>query len=122
MGIHIHCPEGATPKDGPSKGCAITIAIISRMCNINVKNIIAITGEIDLNGNIGQVGGISSKLEGALNAGVEKVFIPKDNEDDYNKYLNKINETMISSDEYSDSDEESIDKKKTINSKTYFQN
>ena len=104
-GLHIHCPEGATPKDGPSAGCAITIAIISRMCNINVRNIVAMTGEIDLNGNIGQVGGISSKLEGALNAGVEKVFIPKDNEDDYLKYLNKINETMISSDEYSDNEE-----------------
>ena len=105
-GLHIHCPEGATPKDGPSAGCAITIAIISRMCNINVRNVVAITGEIDLNGNIGQVGGISSKLEGALNAGVEKVFIPKDNEDDYTKYLNKINETMISSDEYSDNEDE----------------
>ena len=69
QGIHIHCPEGATPKDGPSAGCAITIAIISRMCNINVRNVIAITGEIDLNGNIGQVGGISSKLEGAKKAG-----------------------------------------------------
>ena len=76
------------------------------MCNINVRNVVAITGEIDLNGNIGQVGGISSKLEGALNAGVEKVFIPKDNEDDYTKYLNKINETMISSDEYSDNEDE----------------
>ena len=105
-GLHIHCPEGATPKDGPSAGCAITIAIISRMCNINVRNVVAITGEIDLNGNIGQVGGISSKLEGALNAGVEKVFIPKDNEDDYTKYLNKINETMISIDEYSANEDE----------------
>ena len=107
-GLHIHCPEGATPKDGPSAGCAITIAIISRMCNINVRNVVAITGEIDLNGNIGQVGGISSKLEGALNAGVEKVFIPKDNEDDYTKYLHKINETMISSDEYSDHEDEPL--------------
>jgi ATP-dependent Lon protease len=105
-GLHIHCPEGATPKDGPSAGCAITIAIISRMCGINVRNTIAITGEIDLNGNIGQVGGISSKLEGALVAGVKKVFIPKDNEDDYIKHLDKLKETMISSDEYSDSEYE----------------
>jgi ATP-dependent Lon protease len=105
-GLHIHCPEGATPKDGPSAGCAITVAIISRLCGVNIRNVVAITGEIDLSGNIGQVGGISSKLEGAINAGVEKVFIPKDNEDDYNKYLKNIKDTMISSDEYSDSENE----------------
>ena len=108
-GLHIHCPEGATPKDGPSAGCAITIAIISRLCNIPIKNTIAITGEINLNGNIGQVGGISSKLDGAHKAGVETVFIPKDNEQDYNNYLKKIEENLISSDEYSDNEDNKID-------------
>ena len=106
-GLHIHCPEGATPKDGPSAGSAITIAIISQLCKISVKNNIAITGEIDLNGNVGQVGGISSKIDGGIKAGVNTIFIPKDNEDDYNKYLKQKKETLVSSDEFScDSDDE----------------
>ena len=106
-GLHIHCPEGATPKDGPSAGCAITVAIISQICNAPIKNNIAITGEIDLNGSISAVGGISSKIDGGIKAGVDTIFIPKDNEDDYNKYLKQKIDTIISSDEFScDSDED----------------
>ena len=106
-GLHIHCPEGATPKDGPSAGCAITVAIISQICNTPIKNNIAITGEIDLNGSISAVGGISSKIDGGIKAGVDTIFIPKDNEDDYNKYLKQKRDTIISSDEFScDSDDD----------------
>ena len=81
-GIHIHCPDGATPKDGPSAGGAITLAIISQLTQIPVKNDIAMTGEIDLNGNIKQIGGLISKLNGAKKAGVKKVLISEENVQD----------------------------------------
>jgi len=58
FGLHLHCPEAATPKDGPSAGTAITIAILSLLLNLPIKNKIAITGEIDLNGKVLAVGGL----------------------------------------------------------------
>jgi ATP-dependent Lon protease len=81
-GLHIHCPESATPKDGPSAGLAITTAIVSRLTNTPIRNDIAMTGEVDLLGKAHEIGGLYSKLQGALNAGVKKVLIPKDNEKD----------------------------------------
>lgn len=92
FGLHIHCPDNATPKDGPSAGAAITTAIISRLCNIKVINTIAMTGEIDLNGKIHKIGGLESKLNGAKRAGVKKVYIPQDNEDDLKLILKKIDD------------------------------
>jgi ATP-dependent Lon protease len=92
-GIHIHCPEGATPKDGPSAGGAITTVLISLLTGIPVKNTIAMTGEIDLNGFIHEIGGLEEKLEGAKRAGVTKVLVPKENEDDYQRILDNLNET-----------------------------
>ena len=89
-GLHIHCPEASTPKDGPSAGAAITTAILSRLCNIQIKNTIAMTGEIDLNGKIHRIGGLEFKLDGAKRAGVKKVLIPKENEEDYNIILNNM--------------------------------
>ena len=71
-GIYIHCPEAATPKDGPSAGGAITIAILSQILGVPVNNKCAMTGEIDLNGSIHQIGGLESKLYGAKAAGVKK--------------------------------------------------
>ena len=82
FGIHVHCPEAAQPKDGPSAGTAITIAILSQLSNIPVNNEIAVTGEIDLNGNVLAIGGLESKLDGAKFAGVKTVLCPKENEDD----------------------------------------
>jgi len=82
FGLHIHCPESATPKDGPSAGLAITTAIISRIINVPIRNDIAMTGEVDLMGKACEIGGLYSKLQGAFNAGVKKVLIPKDNEKD----------------------------------------
>ena len=82
FGLHIHCPESATPKDGPSAGLAITTAIISRIMNIPIKNDLAMTGEVDLMGKACEIGGLYSKLQGALNAGIKVVLIPKDNEKD----------------------------------------
>ena len=84
FGIHIHCPEAATPKDGPSAGTAITIAILSLLSNLKVKNNVALTGEIDLNGKVHAVGGIDLKIEGGKNAGVNTILLPKENEQDFN--------------------------------------
>jgi len=84
-GLHIHTPEAATPKDGPSAGGAITLAIISQLTGVPVKNDVAMTGEIDLNGNIKQIGGLVSKLTGAKKAGVKLALVPEENKDDLEK-------------------------------------
>ena len=81
-GIHIHCPDGSTTKDGPSAGGAITLALYSLFTNKPIPPNIAMTGEIDLDGNITQIGGLDAKLSGAKRAGVTKVFVPKENERD----------------------------------------
>ena len=84
-GLHVHTPEAATPKDGPSAGGAITLAIISQLTGVPVKNTVAMTGEIDLNGNIKQIGGLVSKLTGAKKAGVTLALIPEENLEDLEK-------------------------------------
>ena len=81
-GLHIHCPMGATPKDGPSAGCAITLAIYSRLTKKLVNPSVAMTGEINLDGNIHAIGGLEAKLFGAYRAGVHTVLIPEENNDD----------------------------------------
>ena len=91
FGIHIHCPEGATPKDGPSAGTAITVAIISLLCDIPVLNTIALTGEISLNGHVMPIGGLESKVDGGKAAGVKHVLCPKNNEKDLKKIRKRIN-------------------------------
>ena len=82
FGIHIHCPSAATPKDGPSAGTAITLAIISLLTGITIKKEYALTGEIDLNGNVLKIGGLESKIDGAKSAGVKVVLCPGKNLDD----------------------------------------
>jgi endopeptidase La len=84
-GLHIHTPEAATPKDGPSAGGAITLAIVSQLTGVPVNNKIAMTGEIDLNGNIKQIGGLVSKLTGAKKAGVTLALVPEENKEDLEK-------------------------------------
>jgi ATP-dependent Lon protease len=81
-GIHIHCPEGATPKDGPSAGTALTVAIYSMLTGKKIRHDIAITGEINLQGNVTAIGGLDNKLEGAKKAGVKFILYPKENEKD----------------------------------------
>jgi hypothetical protein len=81
-GLHIHCPDGSTSKDGPSAGTAITCAIYSLLTNKVIPNNIAITGEIDLDGNVTAIGGLDAKLSGAKKAGIKLVLVPKDNERD----------------------------------------
>jgi ATP-dependent Lon protease len=83
FGIHIHCPDAATPKDGPSAGAAFTLAIYSLLMNKKINNKICMTGEIDLLGNITAIGGIESKLHGGKKAGCTMALIPQENWEDY---------------------------------------
>ena len=82
FGIHIHTPEAATKKDGPSAGAAMTLAIYSVLTGKKVNNKVAMTGEIDLCKNITAIGGVYAKLNGAKKAGVKKALIPKENLED----------------------------------------
>ena len=94
QGIHIHVPEGATPKDGPSAGTAITIAIYSLITNKKIKNNFAITGEINLQGNVTAIGGLELKILGGLEAGVTSFIYPRDNNYDYKLFLDKYKDKI----------------------------
>ena len=89
FGIHIHTPDAATKKDGPSAGAAMTLAIYSVLTNRKVNNLVALTGEIDLCKNVTAIGGVYAKLYGAKKAGVKKALIPAENLEDLQILRNK---------------------------------
>ena len=80
--LHVHVPEGATPKDGPSAGITLTTTLASLVTNKKVSEKVAMTGEVSLRGNVMPIGGLPEKLMAAERAGIKKVFIPRDNIDD----------------------------------------
>jgi len=80
--IHVHVPDGATPKDGPSAGVAMTVAMVSVLTGIPIRKDIAMTGEITLRGRVTAIGGLKEKLLAALRSGVKTVLIPEENEKD----------------------------------------
>jgi len=90
-GLHIHCPEGAVGKDGPSAGVASFLVIFSLLTDKLIDNTVAITGEIDLCGNVMPIGGLEYKIEGGIRAGVTKFLYPKENHNDFIKYKEKYN-------------------------------
>ena len=86
QGLHIHCPEGSTSKDGPSAGAAITTAIYSLFNNKQINNTIAITGEINLQGEVTAIGGLDMKIIGGIKAGVKTFIYPTENNRDYREW------------------------------------
>ncbi|MFL2835946.1 MAG: endopeptidase La [Alphaproteobacteria bacterium] len=88
--IHVHVPEGATPKDGPSAGVAMATAIISLMTQVPVKKDVAMTGEITLRGRVLPIGGLKEKLLAASRGGIKTVFIPNENEKDLSEISEEI--------------------------------
>jgi len=89
MGVHIHCPEGAVPKDGPSAGTAITVVMYSLFTGRKIKNDLSITGEMCLQGSVTAIGGLDLKILGAIRAGVKEVIFPSENLRDFEDFMKR---------------------------------
>ncbi|GAA0286530.1 endopeptidase La [Rhodovulum strictum] len=92
--IHVHVPEGATPKDGPSAGIAMVTSIVSVLTGIPVRKDIAMTGEVTLRGNVLAIGGLKEKLLAALRGGIKTVLIPEENEKDLREIPENVKQGM----------------------------
>ena len=94
-GIHCHCPDGATKKNGPSAGTAICVSMFSLLNNRKIKSHIAITGEIELLGLVCEIGGLDLKFLGGIKAGVKEFLYPVENEKDYQSFMEKYKDTDL---------------------------
>ncbi|MEP6825290.1 MAG: S16 family serine protease, partial [Ramlibacter sp.] len=92
--MHIHVPDGATPKDGPSAGAAMTTAIVSALTGIPVRADVAMTGEITLRGEVTAIGGLKEKLLAALRGGIKTVLIPEENAKDLQDIPENVKEGL----------------------------
>ena len=92
--LHVHVPEGATPKDGPSAGVAITTSLVSVLTNVPVSSMVAMTGEISLRGQVLPIGGLKEKLLAAQRGGIETVLIPRDNVKNLEEIPDTIKDTL----------------------------
>ena len=92
--IHIHAPEGATPKDGPSAGVTMTTALVSALSGIPVRHDVAMTGEITLHGKVMAIGGLREKTMAAYKAGMKTVVIPKANKPDLEEVDDVVKENI----------------------------
>lgn len=93
--IHVHMPEGATPKDGPSAGIALTTALVSALTGIAIRADIAMTGEVTLRGKVLRIGGLKEKLLAAHRGGIKHVLIPKANERDLTEIPDNVKEGLV---------------------------
>lgn len=94
MDLHVHLPEGATPKDGPSAGITMTLAIVSALTNRKVRSDLAMTGEITLRGRVLPIGGLKEKLLAALRYGIKVVLIPQGNIKDLEEMPTSVIEAL----------------------------
>jgi len=94
MDIHVHVPDGGTPKDGPSAGIGMVTSIVSVLTQVPVKRDVAMTGEVTLRGNVLPIGGLKEKLLAALRGGIKTVLIPKDNEKDLAEIPDNVKEGL----------------------------
>lgn len=92
--LHIHVPDGATPKDGPSAGITLTTALASLVTGISVPPDVAMTGEVSLQGDVNPIGGLPEKLMAAQRSGVKQVFIPKENADDLKDVAEEVKQAL----------------------------
>jgi len=93
--LHVHVPEGATPKDGPSAGIGMCTALVSALTNVPVKADVAMTGEITLRGEVLPIGGLKEKLLAAQRGGIKTVLIPIENEKDLSEISDEITSGLI---------------------------
>ena len=90
--FHIHIPDGATSKDGPSAGCAITLGLVSLLLDSPVRNNISMTGEIDMLGHVLPIGGLDAKITGSKLAGIREILVPRRNSQDLQRIRDRTPE------------------------------